>query len=186
MTRASAPDGIFLVAATRLERGVRLTDALSAASRLAAAALLRWRAAYRAWASRLTVTEVVYAEMARACWSGANRSMPASSSAEFRPIGITWLRRERLRSGGALGCDCDLPAPLARCRRFIGAGGVVAAWPAVGRASRADRGGALCRDPIVALQAGSRSRGLLTIVAAQLTLLRLYWHESEHGLALAF
>ena len=194
----------FSLQLTRLEaRCTRLIDALSAQPRLAAAAL--FALALVTYLPGLVAlppvdrTEVVYAEMARGM---LERGEPLDARFinerfEFRPIGITWLQAgtAALLGRGAWGAIATYRLPS-----FVaGVFSVLAVWwllgPLLGARRALIAAALFAVTPIVALQAElaiPEGPLLLTIVVAQLTLLRLYCararaeHASEVGLALAF
>jgi 4-amino-4-deoxy-L-arabinose transferase-like glycosyltransferase len=187
----------------RLERGsAQLLDRLAARPRLAAAALLALALfTYLPGVFLLPPvdrTEIVYAQSSRGMlerhtWTDASYE---GERFAFRPIGIYWLQAATAKALGKWSWDdiatYRLPSLIA------GILAVLATWwltrPIIG-ARRAIIAAALFAvSPIVALQATlSIPEGplLLSIVVAQLTLLRLYRalpgeRKEEPWLALAF
>ena len=188
----------FSLQLTRLnDRCAHLIDTLSARPRLAAGALLALALlTYLPGLIQLPPvdrTEVVYAEMARGM---LERGEPLDARFvderfEFRPIGITWLQAgtAHLLGRGAWGeiATYRLPSLIAAVLA------VLAVWwllgPLVGKRRALIAAALFAVAPIVALQAElaiPEGPLLLTIVVAQLALLRLYClRENERGLRMA-
>jgi 4-amino-4-deoxy-L-arabinose transferase-like glycosyltransferase len=191
-------------ASTRLDRldarSARFLDTLAARPRLAAAVLAALALfTYLPGALMLPPvdrTEVVYAQMARGMLEDG-RLFDARFEEErfaFRPIGITWLQAG---TAALLGHRAEGAIASYRLASVIAAVlAVLALWrlliPLTGARRAIIAAGLFAVTPIVALQAGlaiPEGPLLLTIVLAQLSLLRIYCApagERTFGLALIF
>lgn len=176
----------FPLTLDRLERGsTRWLDRLAARPRLAAAALLGLALfAYLPGVLLLPPvdrTEVVYAQSARGMLERRD-AFDASYEGErfaFRPIGIYWLQ---MGAGQLLGRDAHGAIATYRLPSLIaGVLAVLATWwltrPLIGERRAVIAAALFAVSPIVALQASlaiPEGPLLLSIVVAQLCLLRLY------------